>query len=162
MKKKFTAEEVYANQLRASREWKARNKECVQAYGRAWNDANKELRKALKAKWDKENPEKRKEHMIKFKTKMPTYFRDKHLMYEYGMTPDIFEALVEKQDNRCATCGKHGHETQRKRLFVDHCHDTGKIRGLLCQQCNTALGMVDDSIEKLSALISYLREHHDC
>lgn len=159
MKKKFTADEVYANQLRASREWKARNKECVQSYGKMWNEVNKELRKAMKAKWDKENPEKRKEHMDKLKTKRPDYFQVKHLGYQYGMSIEEYSLIAARQNNKCATCGKPAEETHRKRLFVDHCHSSGKIRCLLCQQCNTALGMVNDDISKLSALISYLMEH---
>jgi hypothetical protein len=57
----------------------------------------------------------------------------------------------------CQVCGiseeKHG-----KRLAVDHCHSTGNVRGLLCSKCNTALGQLDDSLERIAELYSYLKE----
>ena len=57
-----------------------------------------------------------------------------------------------EQDNRCAICGA----MPKKPLFVDHCHVTGKVRGLLCVSCNTALGLLKDSITALEQAIKYL------
>lgn len=159
MKKKLTAEELRANQLKASREWKARNKAAVQEYSKLWNEANKELRKELKKKWDAENVAHRKAYAKEFKTKRPDYFKEKHLAYSYGMPIAEYEKMRMAQNCRCAVCGKHEEDTHRKRLFVDHDHSTGKIRALLCQQCNTALGMVNDDKDLLFALVGYLEEH---
>jgi hypothetical protein len=57
----------------------------------------------------------------------------------------------------CQVCGV-AEEELNKRLAVDHCHTTGKVRGLLCGKCNTALGQLDDDLDKISALYSYLYE----
>ena len=58
---------------------------------------------------------------------------------KYGLTDEEFHALVQAQDNRCAICKiEFGNDEQRKRC-VDHDHSTGKVRGLLCRACNTAL-----------------------
>lgn len=160
-KSSFKSEEAYERALEASRKWKRENIAKTRALSKKWANENPERRKELKSIWDANNPEARKMHMDRLKTKQPDYFKDKHLQYHYGMTVEEYSVLAAMQGNKCATCGKSAEETHRKRLFVDHCHATGKIRGLLCQQCNTALGMVGDDIDRLSSLISYLIEHSE-
>jgi hypothetical protein len=80
--------------------------------------------------------------------------RRNNLKSKYGLTEEQFDAMVEAQGNRCAVCGSapgfHG------KLHVDHCHSTGKIRGLLCTQCNIGAGMVGDDAARLRALAAYL------
>lgn len=159
MKAKLSHEEKYKNQLAASRAWKLRNKEKVAQYSLIWNEANKQLKKELKKKWDLVNIEHRKEYAKKFKTKNPDYYKRKHLSYCYGIPLEEYDRMLHNQNGRCAVCGKHADETHRKRLFVDHSHATGKIRSLLCQQCNTALGMVSEDKDILFALVAYLDEH---
>ncbi|HEX4851715.1 MAG TPA: endonuclease VII domain-containing protein, partial [Puia sp.] len=63
--------------------------------------------------------------------------RENQLRTLYGVTPEKYNELFEFQRGRCAICGKHQSELKRK-LFVDHNHETGKVRGLLCFKCNTA------------------------
>jgi hypothetical protein len=82
------------------------------------------------------------ESRLKYKKKA----RCLHLQRYYGITLNQFEELLEKQDNCCAICGVNEDSAPRKRLSVDHCHDTGKIRGLLCDRCNLALGMLGDGV----------------
>lgn len=84
----------------------------------------------------------------------------------YGITYPEYMMLSEDQDHVCAICknpelGIHnrGHQTVPLSLSVDHCHDTGSIRGLLCAKCNKALGLYNDNIELLEAAIEYLRKH---
>lgn len=72
----------------------------------------------------------------------------------YGITLDEYMAMFRDQGCVCATCGKtneNGHA-----LSVDHDHKTGKVRGLLCQRCNYALGYIDDSVEIAKKMIEYL------
>lgn len=61
--------------------------------------------------------------------------RTSHLKRLYGITVEMYDSLLLKQDSRCAICGKHQDEFP-KRLAVDHDHKTGEIRGLLCTYCN--------------------------
>lgn len=144
-------------QLKASREWKQRNKEKVAASQKVWREANVERRKAAKEIWDKTNYDKKQQHNKTFKTKNPNYFLNKHLQTAYGITLDEYNGLLKIQNHECAGCGIKDTEAPRNKLYVDHCHTTGKIRGLLCQHCNTALGMVKDSPDTLLSLINYLK-----
>lgn len=70
------------------------------------------------------------------------------------MEPEDYQALFDKLDGRCAICRKT--PTGRMGLCVDHDHETGRVRGLLCWKCNTALGVFDDDTAKLRAAIAYL------
>lgn len=71
---------------------------------------------------------------------------------KYGITLDEYNKMLEKQKGLCANsyCGSN------LRLSVDHCHDTGIVRGILCNTCNLALGQIDDNKRRLKGLIEYL------
>lgn len=85
----------------------------------------------------------------------PEYVKAAFLRHMYGISMDEYNDLFEKQKGCCAICKKHQTEI-KKRLHVDHCHTTGKVRGLLCFSCNNALGQLNDDIELLKAAITYL------
>ena len=77
----------------------------------------------------------------------------------YGLTLEDFDQMKKNQNNRCAICNskprKNGHQTVTK-LSVDHCHDTGQVRGLLCNNCNRALGYFQDNAEIIKLGYEYL------
>lgn len=81
---------------------------------------------------------------------------------KHGLNPEVFHSLFEAQKGRCAICekaiteerGERGKEN--KAAMIDHDHVTGQVRGLLCLRCNVALGLFDDSPERLDAAIRYL------
>jgi hypothetical protein len=75
---------------------------------------------------------------------------------EYGLTHDQYLALLEAQDGTCAICGN---DSQQRALAVDHDHETGAIRGLLCDRCNPMLGYARDNTEVLQAAIEYLKQY---
>jgi len=75
----------------------------------------------------------------------------------YGLSVDEYEQMYSDANGCCQVCGISEQENN-KRLAVDHNHNTGKVRGLLCGKCNTALGQLDDSLVKISSLYSYLKE----
>lgn len=78
------------------------------------------------------------------------------LLNKYNLTVEDYNLLLEKQNNLCAICG--GISNGRWNcLFVDHCHKTGRVRGLLCFKCNTAIGMLDDNTDSLNRAIEYLK-----
>lgn len=74
----------------------------------------------------------------------------KHLRLAYGITPELRDSLSEKQGHVCAICLKN------RPLQVDHCHKTGDIRGLLCFQCNTAIGKLQENVETVIRAAEYL------
>lgn len=77
---------------------------------------------------------------------------DQHRNKRYDM-PKPFEEMVKEQDGLCKLCKK---EPQSKGLNVDHCHTTGRVRGLLCTNCNAGLGFFNEDVELLKAAIEYL------
>lgn len=82
-------------------------------------------------------------------------YRDISRRYLYGLTRAQFDAMKAAQGNVCAICclpQSHG-----KELCVDHCHTTGKIRGLLCRKCNAAIGLLGDDIAMVETALRYLR-----
>lgn len=76
-------------------------------------------------------------------------------LQKYRITPEQYDELLEKQGGLCAICQVH-HSKFQRRLAVDHCHHTGKIRGLLCASCNSGIGKLQDDVEILKAALAYL------
>lgn len=99
--------------------------------------------------------------------KCPTCFskksREISLKEKYNLSVQEYEDMLVHQFGVCAICKrqethtyKSRGKTLRKRLAVDHCHTTGKVRGLLCHACNSALGLFKDNIKSLASAIEYL------
>jgi hypothetical protein len=84
-----------------------------------------------------------------------------HLKHEYGMTLEEYNELLEKQGGTCANeACNYGLDDDHK-LFVDHCHETGTVRGLLCLWCNSAEGYLKGSPEVAQGLINYMKKHNN-
>lgn len=80
----------------------------------------------------------------------------RRLLSEYGITYAQFLELNEKQDGLCAICHGGPNGPGGTRLQVDHCHETGNVRGLLCSKCNTAIGLLGERIELFERIADYL------
>lgn len=76
-------------------------------------------------------------------------------MYNYGISAEEYYSMLKTQNGVCATCGR----ADKTMLSVDHDHVTGKVRGLLCRNCNSALGFVKDDPKILWKMIIYLKKH---
>ena len=72
----------------------------------------------------------------------------------YGLTVEQYEAMEDEIDGMCPIC------SVSQRLVVDHCHDTGKVRGLICRKCNSALGMLSDSPTRMLRAAEYIVNHY--
>tara|TARA_R110000782_G_scaffold244042_1_gene330799 strand:+ start:68 stop:529 length:462 start_codon:yes stop_codon:yes gene_type:complete len=112
--------------------------------------------KAKYAKNTAEICEKAKTHYAKNRKKV----RNQHLQKMYGIDTAIYEGMREQQLFSCLICKEH-EDTLKRGLFVDHCHTTGKVRGLLCQPCNFLLGMARDDRSVLKQAIKYLDQHNE-
>jgi len=75
-----------------------------------------------------------------------------------GLSLDDYTLLLISQNHCCAICNTPEYNL-KKRLFIDHCHSTGKIRGLLCANCNSAIGFAKDNTDVLNNCIKYLMEN---
>lgn len=95
---------------------------------------------------------------IKIKYKKPTLekSREYSLKSKYDITLDQYNKLHQKQKGLCAICGTDKPKGRHNRFHVDHCHVTGKVRGLLCSKCNLALGSFNDDKNILTQAIKYL------
>jgi hypothetical protein len=82
--------------------------------------------------------------------------RDRRLLSKYGISSDEYDAMCEDQNNLCAICKKSALDQGCRLLAVDHCHDTGIVRGLLCVKCNIGLGHFNDDIDLMKSAIKYL------
>lgn len=81
----------------------------------------------------------------------------KKIKQRYGLTNDEISRILEVQNYKCKICRISESELKRK-LAVDHCHETGKVRGMLCGRCNTGLGMFRDNEKYLETSIKYLKD----
>lgn len=126
---------------------------------------NNQERKRLKDKYLK-TPKKHE------KVKLPSFISNENkghaytILHRFKLKAETYYSMLDQQNHLCAICKKP--ETQIKRktnkikmLSVDHCHTTGKVRGLLCHACNIALGSFKDSKENLKEAINYLSSHED-
>ena len=87
-------------------------------------------------------------------------YRNKNLKSAYGIDILEYNEILEGQDGRCAICGGTDPKLGAvKNLCVDHCHDTGKVRGILCNSCNRGIGLLGDNIATLQNAINYLQKH---
>lgn len=112
----------------------------------------------------KNNPEKYKSYVRNYRKNNPDGERARHLMREYGITIEQYNAMEVQQGSACAICKQP--ETQERngvkyKLAVDHCHKTGKVRGLLCFKCNSAMGSFEKRDVPMSNVESYLEMYRD-
>lgn len=86
---------------------------------------------------------------------------DAYLVRTYGITYKDYLGMLEAQEEKCALCGNEGFvmdkEKHKLKLVVDHCHTTGKVRGLLCHNCNRGLGLFKDNLTTLNKAMEYLK-----
>lgn len=159
MGRSYTDEQIVANRAR-SRAWQVANPERARERKRQWLAANREKaraqRRALYYKDHEQNrirarelarrPEKREDQ------------RWQWIERAYGLTRAAWEELFASQGNRCGCCGTHDPENKNG-WHTDHDHSTGKVRGILCQPCNHALGAAREKRERLFAAVRYLEKH---
>jgi len=75
---------------------------------------------------------------------------------QYGITPEKYDEMLAAQNGGCAICGEKTPGLRTKNFAVDHCHTTGKVRGLLCTKCNRGLGLFNDRSDLLKLATTYL------
>ena len=85
-------------------------------------------------------------------------YRNTYYIKRYGITLADYNRMFSDQEGLCGICGRHQIEF-KNRLHVDHCHETGKVRELLCGECNTGIGSLQDDPELLRVAIEYLERH---
>lgn len=150
-----------------------KNKETLLAKQRARNrrayEKNKQSYRARSKSWKAKNPERMRElqkaYVDRNRDRLKDYYRQWYLankgraqvtarrlkLAKYGLTLETFQDLVATQNGTCAICAE-----PMKLPAVDHCHRTGRVRGLLCRKCNSGIGMFMDDPSLLQRAINYL------
>lgn len=161
-------------------------KKCHSLQSSKWQEENKDKKKEYLKKWNKENKDKVKKQResykdIKNEKRRERYRNDEEYrndrlkdvrewqknnpkkrknqrLKQYGITYIEFESLMNKCNRKCEICGYDNIEDKKTFPVVDHCHESGKVRGILCSKCNFALGHFNDSIDNLQNAIKYLKQ----
>lgn len=119
--------------------------------------------------WRKNNPIRIKELNDKNKQVRKQYYNDPinkrrynllRIKREFGMEAHEYHNLELSQNGKCAICGDDEKSKRNKNLSIDHCHETNKVRGLLCTNCNRAIGLLKDNIQILEKAINYLNKYN--
>lgn len=124
-----------------ARVYRRANKTRINAKNAEWRKQNPEKMLAATKRWQKANPDKHKGHLRRARLKT------------FGLTEADFDAMWETQNRGCASCGDSC--LGRREPVIDHCHATGRVRGLLCLGCNVSLGMMKEDAKRIRALVAY-------
>jgi len=130
------------------------HKEKLSEYSKAYHEAHREELKAKKKAYLEIH---REAHKARCKFYNETHKAEKRvraLQYTFGLSLSEYSLLGCRANWRCEICGECGKE----KLHVDHCHATGKVRGLLCPSCNKMLGYAFDNLDTLHRAIAYLQK----
>lgn len=117
----------------------------MRARSQQWRAGNKERHRAYTKAWNGRNPERVRARQLR----------------KYGITQVEYDAMLVAQGGLCQICRTDTPSSRRKWFDVDHCHSTGRVRGLLCEICNRVVGLMKDDPERLERAAQYLRESHD-
>ncbi len=133
-------------------------KECAEIKKvEAKEEAFREKLRIKRAEAEKRNKYLKKR--VERREREDSYNKNKNLKTNYGLTDKQYKLLLISQNFSCAICGTHQSKLSRA-LDVDHCHTTGKIRGLLCTHCNVGLGHFKDSVDLLAKASEYLTKNY--
>jgi len=108
----------------------------------------KECDEKASKKWAENNPKKKKESQ-----------RERNLKFKYNLSIEKYETLLRGQKYCCGICGSASPGAHKQMFCVDHSHDTGKIRGLLCNNCNRGVGLLGDTPSRLYEAFLYLEKN---
>ncbi len=148
-------------------------RDCIRAVARAkYASRDPQERKNYQNQCNRKRKEKRAAwyqiHKVKLRAQGDEHYkasqekwRRRELMRIFGITLEFYNEMLEKQNGKCSICKRpervvHKKTKRVKVLSVDHCHKTGKIRGLLCSSCNMAIGLLSDSVEFLQNAIYHI------
>jgi hypothetical protein len=117
--------------------------------------------KKYQAEWYQKNKERRREQVKHWKAERPNYHLGYLLRTKYNLTLEQFGQMVEDQNGCCAICFREpsGKGLQNQRLHVDHDAETGKVRGLLCGDCNRAIGLLKHDTVAILRAAAYLEDN---
>ena len=123
-------------------------RECSNENSKIWfvNCPSRKERNEKTKQWQKDNPE-----------KVSDLYRSWLIKTRYGLTQEQYDTVLKSQNGLCAICGTDDPGSNRKNWCVDHDHKTGRIRGLLCNNCNRGIGLLKEDLFVFESAMVYLR-----
>ena len=142
------------------REWYQRNRDKILAHYATQSEKRNETSRL----WDQNHPERKQERLRRFRTTEAGKDKAEHdslirRFKTHGLTLDEYHAMVERQDFKCASCGEvpdTNYGGSHDGFHIDHDHKTERVRGLLCDLCNPAIGFLKDSPQRALDVAAYL------
>lgn len=134
-------------------------KDCKSQLAREYRKNNPEKAKELDRKRGAKYREKSKDTRKIYYNKNKNKFKNRIILKKFGISLDDYNKMFEKQKGCCGICNTHQSEFNIS-LAIDHCHTTGKIRGLLCNHCNMGIGLFNENIKTLEKSIEYLKQYN--
>ena len=131
-------------------------KTCVKEY--AQSDIGKSKNRENCRRWYKSHATTARKYERNYYHNNKDYYKNYYLKRKYDFTLEQYDFCIQIQGNRCAMCDSPEPGMGRKRFSVDHDHQTGKVRGLLCGRCNLLLGHSKDDVTLLQKGIDYLNQ----
>jgi hypothetical protein len=125
---------------------KSKCKTCVNARQSVWRSENKDRIKASNAAYKSANVELVRESQ-----------RRTALKLKYGITPEQYDEMLLNQDGKCAICATDNPGGANNTFHIDHDHETGRVRGLLCHKCNRSIGFLGDNAVGVARALAYLQ-----
>jgi hypothetical protein len=128
-------------------------------------DDKRPRKSAQVRRWKKENREKHSAQLRRYRIKRrsldPDWERNNDLKKKYGITVAVFNQMLADQGGRCAICRTDTPGGVSSNFHVDHCHDTGAVRALLCMACNTGIGKLQHNPDLLIKAAEYIQHHRE-
>jgi hypothetical protein len=160
-----TPEEKREKAREATRRWRAANRDRANALARVsnkkWREENREAHRTRAKEYKAKNLERYKENHARWRAENREHLREftrkQYYRLKYGMTQEERDQMLADQGGCCKICQSDDPGSKRG-WHIDHCHDKGHVRGILCQRCNHALGLVKDDPKILERMIAYLKE----
>jgi Recombination endonuclease VII len=142
------------------KKYRLNHKDKILKYNKKWYLENRDVVKNKSHKWYIENKDRARKNnnfwVSKNKEKNNIYKRKYQLNKKYNITLDQFNEMLFKQENKCGICGN----TFLRIPDIDHNHKTGKVRGLLCHNCNLIIGLAKDKLTTLNNAIKWIKERN--
>ena len=143
----------------ANKTWREKNIDHVKKYSKEYNSKNFEKRKLAFNAWVEKNPERMRELKKNNREKNKLIERERKLKRFYNMTLEDYDNLMASQNSKCKICSKDAADERNKNLVIDHCHDSGKVRSLLCDRCNRTLGVLEENVDLMMKMMQYIKQH---
>ncbi len=145
-----------------NKEYRDRKKEQINKQRKEYRQSNKEKIAERDKEYCSKNAEQTRLRSARWYSNNKDRSKNTRLVRKYNITLDDYNKMLLEQDGKCWTCSIKIEDTKKKYLCVDHNHLTGQVRGLLCDPCNVALGLLKESQEIIANLSKYLYEKDPC